>query len=134
MHVVDAIGERAIPRDLMSERVFFGVFALLFAASAAATMVWCASMSAMRGMPMPGGWTMSMAWMRMPGQTWPGVAASFTGMWIVMMVAMMLPSLTPMLSRYRRAVASRGAAQPGQLTVLVSWMVPRLGASPPPRA
>jgi len=119
MHVVDAIGERAIPRDLMSERVFFGVFALLFAASAAATIVWCASMSAMRGMPMPGGWTMSMAWMRMPGQTWPGVAASFTGMWIVMMVAMMLPSLTPMLSRYRRAVASRGAAQPGQLTVLV---------------
>jgi hypothetical protein len=23
-------------------------------------------------MPMPGGWTMSMGWMRMPGQTWPG--------------------------------------------------------------
>jgi len=48
-------------------------------------------------MPMPGGWTMSMAWMRMPGQTWPGAAASFLGMWIVMMVAMMLPSLVPML-------------------------------------
>jgi hypothetical protein len=29
-------------------------------------------MSAMGEMPMPGGWTMSMAWMRMPGQTWPG--------------------------------------------------------------
>jgi hypothetical protein len=53
-----------------SERAFFGVSALLFAASAAATIVWCASMSAMGGMPMPGGWTMSMAWMRMPGQTW----------------------------------------------------------------
>ena len=26
---------------------------------------------------MPGGWTMSMTWMRMPGQTWPGAAASF---------------------------------------------------------
>jgi hypothetical protein len=51
-----------------SERAFFGVSALLFAASAAATIVWCASMSAMGGMPMPGGWTMSMAWMRMPGQ------------------------------------------------------------------
>jgi hypothetical protein len=25
--------------------------------------------SAMGGMPMPGGWTMSMTWMRMPGQT-----------------------------------------------------------------
>ena len=55
-----------------SERAFFGVSALLFAASAAATVVWCASMSATGGMPMPGGWTMSMAWMRMPGQTWTG--------------------------------------------------------------
>jgi predicted metal-binding membrane protein len=44
-------------------------------------------------MPMPGRWTMPMAWMRMPGQTWPGAAASFLGMWVVMMVAMMLPSL-----------------------------------------
>ena len=35
------------------------------------TVAWCSSMSAMGGMPMPGGWTMSMAWMRMPGQTWP---------------------------------------------------------------
>jgi hypothetical protein len=51
-----------------SERAFFGVSALLFAASAAVTIVWCASMSAMGGMSMPGGWTMSMAWMRMPGQ------------------------------------------------------------------
>ena len=58
----------------------------------------------MDGMPMPGGWTMSMTWMRMPGQTWPGAAASFLGMWIVMMVAMMLPSLVPMLWRYRKAV------------------------------
>ena len=80
---------------------FFGVSALLFAASAAVTIVWCASMSAMGEMAMPGGWTMSMAWMRMPGQTWPGAAASFLGMWVVMMVAMMLPSLVPMLWRYR---------------------------------
>jgi predicted metal-binding membrane protein len=48
-------------------------------------------------MSMPGGWTMSMAWTLMPGQTWPGAAASFLGMWTVMMVAMMLPSLVPML-------------------------------------
>jgi predicted metal-binding membrane protein len=26
----------------------------------------------------------------MPGQTWPGAAASLLGMWVVMMVAMML--------------------------------------------
>ena len=62
-----------------SQRAFFGVSALLVAASAAVTIVWCASMSAMGGMPMPGGWTMSMAWMRMPGQTWLGAAASFLG-------------------------------------------------------
>src|ERR687898_1880971 len=91
-----------------SQRGFVGVVALLFTASAALTIVWCASMSAMGGMRMPGGWTMSMAWMRMPGQTWPGAAASFLVMWVVMMVAMMLPSLTPMLWRYRRAVGRTG--------------------------
>jgi predicted metal-binding membrane protein len=84
-----------------SQRAFLGVSGLLFAASAAATIGWSASMPAMCGMPMPGGWTMSMAWMRMPGQTWSGAAASFLGMWVVMMVAMMLPSLVPMLWRYR---------------------------------
>jgi predicted metal-binding membrane protein len=72
------------------------------------------------GMSMPGGWTMSMAWMRMPGQTWLGAAATFMGMWIVMMVAMMLPSLVPMLSRYRRAVRGADAARPGMLTVLAA--------------
>ena len=104
-----------------SQRAFFGVSALLFAASAAVTIVWCASMSAMGEMPMPGGWTMSMAWMRMPGQTWPGAAASFLGMWVVMMVAMMLPSLIPMLSRYRQAVGSTGETRLGQLTALVGF-------------
>jgi predicted metal-binding membrane protein len=76
-------------------------------------------MSAMGEMPMPGGWTMSMAWMRMPGQTWPGAAASFLGMWVVMMVAMMLPSLVPMLWRYRQAVGSTGETRLGRLTALV---------------
>ncbi len=102
-----------------SRQAFLGVSALLFAASAALTIVWCASMSAMGGMPMPGDWTMSMAWMRMPGQTWPGAAASFLGMWVVMMVAMMLPSLVPMLWRYRRAVAGTGETRLGSLTMIV---------------
>jgi predicted metal-binding membrane protein len=53
------------------------------------------------GMAMPGGWTMSMAWMRMPGQSWLGAAAMFMLMWVTMMVAMMLPSLAPIL-RHRR--------------------------------
>jgi len=69
-------------------------------------------MSAMGEMPMPGGWTMSMAWMRMPGQTWPGDAAAFLGISVVMMVAMMLPSLVPMLWRYRQAVG-----RPGETTL-----------------
>ena len=103
-----------------ADRAFSGVLALLFGASTAGTIVWCASMSAMAGMPMPGGWTMSMAWMRMPGQTWPGTAASFVGMWIVMMVAMMLPSLIPMLRRYREAVTGAGPARRGGLTTLVA--------------
>lgn len=47
------------------------------------------------------GGTMSTVWMRMPGQSWPGAAASFLAMWVAMMVAMMLPSLAPMLWRYR---------------------------------
>jgi len=119
-----------------SQQAFLGVSALLFAASAAVTIAWCASMAAMGGMPMPGGWTMSMAWMRMPGQTWLGAAASFLGMWIVMMPAMMLPSLVPMLWRYRRAVAGAGETRLGRLTVLVGlgyffvWTVFGLAAFP----
>jgi predicted metal-binding membrane protein len=98
---------------------FLGVSALLFAASVVVTTRWCTSMSAMGEMAMPGGWTMSMAWMRMPGQTWPGAAASFLGMWVVMMVAMMLPSLVPMLWRYRRAVVDTGQTRLGWGTALV---------------
>jgi predicted metal-binding membrane protein len=105
--------------ERVSQRAFFGVSALLFAASAAVTIVWCASMSTMGEMAMPGGWTMSMAWMRMPGQTWPEAALSFLGMWIAMMIAMMLPSLVPMLWRYRKAVSKTGATRLGPLTVLV---------------
>jgi predicted metal-binding membrane protein len=95
------------------------ISALLCVASAAVTIVWGASMSAMGAMPMPGGWTMSMAWMRMPGQTWPGAAATFLGMWVVMMVAMMLPSLVPMLGRYRQAIGGAGEPRLGRLTALV---------------
>jgi len=122
MDGVGATGRREISRmvsERASQRAFFGVSALLFAGAAAVTIVWCASMSAMGEMPMPGGWTMSMAWMRMPGQTWPGAAASFLSMWVVMMVAMMLPSLIPMLWRYRQAVGRTGETRLGRLTALV---------------
>ncbi|MFI5197554.1 MAG: hypothetical protein ACHQJD_02950 [Thermoanaerobaculia bacterium] len=80
---------------LTREPAFLSASALLFVVGAWGTIAWCGSMSG--GMPMRGGWTMSMAWMRMPGQTWPGAAASFVGMWVVMMVPMMLPAFVPML-------------------------------------
>jgi predicted metal-binding membrane protein len=105
--------------ERVSRTVFLGVSALLFAVSAAGTIVWCASMSVMGEMPMPGGWRMSMTWTRMPGQTWPGAAAAFLGMWVVMMLAMMLPSLVPMLWRYRRAVDRTSEEPLGRLTVVV---------------
>ena len=103
-----------------SQRAFIGVSVLIFAASAAATVHVCTSMSTMAEVPMSGGWMMSMAWMRMPGQTWPGVAASFLGMWVLMMVAMMLPALMPMLWRYRQAVGGTGDAPLGRLTALAA--------------
>jgi predicted metal-binding membrane protein len=89
---------------------------------------------------MQGGWTMAMAWMRMPGQTsgqrWFGAAASFLGTWVVMMVAMMLPSLVPMLGRYRQAVGRIGETRLSLQAVLVGvgyifvWIVPGMAAFP----
>jgi predicted metal-binding membrane protein len=119
-----------------SQKGFFGVSALLFAASTALTIAWCASMTAMGEMQMAGGWTMSMAWMPMVEQTWCGAAASFLAMWIVMMVAMMLPSLVPMLWRYRQAVERAGEHHLGRLTALVGagyfsvWAVFGMAAFP----
>ena len=94
---------------LGAHRSLLGASAVVFAVSAITTVLWCGSMASMPGMEMPGGWRMSMAWMRMPGQSWLGAAATFIGMWSVMMVAMMLPVLVPILSRYRE----------GQLATLV---------------
>src|SRR5262249_36528577 len=104
----------------VSPHAFLAVSALLFAASAAMTIVWCTSMSSMGRMPMPGNWTMSMMWMRMPGQAPLRVAIAFLGMWIAMMAAMMLPTLVPMLWRYRECVADAAATRTGPLSVLVS--------------
>jgi predicted metal-binding membrane protein len=138
--IVCATGEREISQRAVSERpsqrAFLGFSALLFAGSAAVTIGWCTTMSKMGGMPMPGDWVMSMAWMRMPGQTWPAAARSFLGMWIAMMMAMMLPSLVPMLWRYRQAVARTSETRLGLLTALVGtgyffvWTVFGIAAFP----
>jgi predicted metal-binding membrane protein len=92
---------------------------MLFVVCMAGTAAWGNSMSAAGDMPMPGGWTMSMAWMPMPGQTWAGAAASFAGMWVVMMAAMMLPSLAPLLWRYRQSFSRTRKTFRGILTTLV---------------
>lgn len=102
-----------------SQRAFFSLVALLFAASAAVTIAWCAAMADMGEISMPGGWMLSMTWMPMCEQTWFGAAASFIGMWIVMMVAMMLPSLAPVLWQYRQAAGVAGGARANRLTAVV---------------
>jgi len=100
-----------------NERVFLATSVITFIVTAGVTIFWCRSMSG--GMPMTHGWTMSMAWMRMSEQTWLGASVSFMGMWVVMMVAMMLPALVPMLLRYRRAVLAPDARL-GGLSAFVS--------------
>ena len=111
-------GNVGIARDRSSAPLFICVATLLFAGSAVLTVVWCSAMSEMGGMPMPGGWTMSMTWMRMPGQTWPDVTSSFLGMWAAMMIAMMLPSFAPTLWRYHQAVSTTGTIYGPAFTTL----------------
>ena len=102
--------------EMARHRLFIGTIALLFIASAATTIYLCQSMSG--GMAMPGGWTMSMAWMKMQGQSWFDAATSFMGMWVVMMAAMMLPAFAPTLLRYRVALRGPETIHPGALTVI----------------
>jgi predicted metal-binding membrane protein len=91
------------------------VSTLLFVASAAGTILSSRAMAG--GMAMPGGWTMSMTWMQMPGETRWVAAAGFLAMWVAMMGAMMLPSLVPTLALDRPASESAGPA-PDRLAAL----------------
>ncbi|MGU7780353.1 DUF2182 domain-containing protein [Burkholderia sp. PU8-34] len=124
-HLTGMRAERLAARvagDRASRQAFAGVMAVLFAAGVAVTIVESASMTAMGGVPMAGGWTLSMAWGRLCGRTWPGAAAAFLGMWGAMTVAMMLPSLAPALWRYRQAIGAAGVTggvRAGSLTALV---------------
>jgi predicted metal-binding membrane protein len=70
-------------------------------------------------MAMRGGWTMSMMWMRMPGQSELEAASLFVFMWLAMMVAMMLPSALPTLLIYRRVMLFRQEPRCG----LQTWLV-----------
>ena len=74
-------------------------------------------------MPMPGGWSMSMAWMSMGNQSPAAHAAMFLLMWAVMMIAMMLPSVMPAVLLHRRLVQARverGDRAPGSHLLLLT--------------
>ena len=60
-----------------------------------------------------------MTGMTMPQLTWYGAAAGYLGVWMAMMVPMMLPSVVPMVSRYRRSVRGAEGIHLHGLTALV---------------
>jgi len=112
-------GDDPFPVSGPRQTGLLAVCALLVLASATATVYFCESMTG--GMPMPGRWTMSMAWMAMPGQSLAASYLSFTLMWLVMMVAMMLPAVARNLSKYRLRVAYFGGGRAASLTAVVAF-------------
>jgi predicted metal-binding membrane protein len=74
-------------------------------------VAWIATVRSARGMsatmPMPGGWSMSMAWMGMGAASGFSRGLMFVSMWTTMMVAMMLPSVTPVVVLHRALLGSR---------------------------
>lgn len=99
--------------------VFFGTVALLFAAATIVTILSSAAMESMGAMPMAGGWLLSGIWLPLCGQSWLETAACFLGMWLAMTTAMMLPSLAPLLWRYREGAFATGANRPSGLAALM---------------
>src|SRR5215510_5514527 len=115
--------EKSAERVASAQRTeFIAACVVAFVASVSATVYFCRSMCC--EMEMPGGWTMSMMWMRMPGQTWAESATSFQLMWLAMMVAMMLPSALPMLLNTKRTPVSLSVMAAGYFAV---WLVAGLG-------
>ncbi|UTV53537.1 DUF2182 domain-containing protein [Burkholderia arboris] len=113
-------------------RVFGAAVLVVFAVAVTATLVQHASMAAMGGEPMPGGWTASAAWLQPCGWGAGRALTAFAGMWGAMTVTMMLPVLAPMLWRYRQNIGRQAAARPAGLVVVAGagyfavWMA--LGA------
>jgi len=113
-------------------RVFGVAVVAAFALAAMATLAQHASMAAMGGEPMPGGWMTSAAWQRPCGWGAGRTFAAFAGMWGAMTATMMLPVLAPVLWRYRQSIGPQAAARSAWLVVVAGagyfavWMV--LGA------
>ena len=101
---------------------FIAICLLAFGASVAAIAYFCRSMCS--EMEMPGGWTMSMMWMPMDGQSWFASATSFLFMWLAMMVAMMMPSALPTFLRVRRQWASLCCIASGYFAI---WLAAGVG-------
>ena len=97
---------------------FYLATAVVFLGSLGATLYLVFSMAG--GMDMPGGWRMSMMWMRMPGQSWGQSAAMFLFMWLAMMLAMMIPSMMGKLNQFHRSLVWRRADHPALSTAFVA--------------
>ena len=105
------IAERAVAAPLdRSEWWARAIATAIFLAAVAYTLYAARGMSG--GMLMPGGWTMPMMWMAMPGQSLAGAAIDFLLMWQAMMIAMMLPSSWPTLEVYSRVARHTGKRHP----------------------
>ena len=83
---------------------FIAICVFTFIAGALATVYFYRPMCC--DMKMPGGWTMSMMWMQMPGQTWFTAGINFLLMWFAMMIVMMMPGALPMFLKTRRRLTS----------------------------
>lgn len=90
-------------------RTRLGLIALLFALAAAA---WWWTVVQMRGMDNG-------------PRTALGTLSSFVGVWVVMMAAMMFPSVAPTVALYSRMTKSRSAAAPLAFTsgYLLAWAI-----------
>jgi predicted metal-binding membrane protein len=116
-NVTREIAEKAIAAppdraDWWSRAVASGIFVV----TVAYTLYAARDMSS--GMPMPGGWTMPMMWMAMPGQSAAVAAITFLLIWQAMMIAMMLPSAWPTLELYSRVARHTGHRHPMLNTTL----------------
>lgn len=100
------------------DSVLRALCAFLFLACSTTTVMICRAMADMGEVPMAGGWAMSTAWTPLCGGSWAAAAGIFLGMWVTMMTAMMLPSITPTLRQLRASVAVAGEIRPGLFVAL----------------